>query len=305
MDRRYLLALLAAAATGVQVGAAMVATRFVVGAIGPGSLALLRYAIAVLCLLPFFLRQPKTRFTPRDLLAVMELGIGQFGILIALLNLGLRYMPATRAALLFTTFPLLTMLVAAALGQERLTVAKSTGVVLTILGVAAVLGEKLLVGGSPQEWLGAALVLGAALCGALCSAAYRPYLRRYPTLPVGFWAMLASVGGLSLLAATEGFFTTPPPLRPGFWAAVLFIGVSSGIGYTLWLWALKYASPTHATLFLALSPVVAALLGVIALGEAFTWGLGLGLLGVTGGLFVATRAPRPAPNAAPPRPTTS
>ena len=43
----------------------------------------------------------------------------------------------------------------------------------------------------------------------------------------------------------------------------------------------------------------------IALGEAFTWGLGLGLLGVTGGLFVATRAPRPAPNAAPPRPTTS
>jgi len=305
MDRRYLLALLAAAATGVQVGAAMVATRFVVAEIGPASLALLRYAIAVLCILPFFLRQPKTRFTVPDLLAVMALGIVQFGVLIALLNLGLRYMPSTRAALLFTTFPLLTMLVAAALGREPLTLAKSAGVVLTILGVAAVLGEKLLTGGSANEWLGAALVLAAALCGALCSVFYRPYLRRYPTLPVGFWAMLASVGFLAVLATSEGFFTTPPALSPAGWAAVVFIGVSSGIGYTLWLWALKYASPTHATMFLALSPVVAALLGVVALGEGFTLGLALGLLGVTGGLFVATRTPRPASTAAPPRQTTS
>ena len=291
MDRRYLLALLAAGATGVQVGAAMVATRFVVNDIGPGSLALLRYAIAVLCILPFFLRQPKRRFTARDMVAVMALGIVQFGVLIALLNFGLRYMPSTRAALLFTTFPLLTMLVAAVLGREKLTLAKSAGVVLTILGVAAVLGEKLLVGGSPNEWLGAALVLASALCGALCSVFYRPYLQRYPTLPVGFWAMLASVGFLAVLAATEGFFTAPPTLSGSGWAAVLFIGVSSGIGYTLWLWALKYASPTHATMFLALSPVVAALLGVAALGESFTPGLALGLIGVTGGLFVATRTP--------------
>ena len=291
MDRRYLLALCAAGATGVQVGAAMVATRFVVNEIGPGSLALLRYAVAVLCILPFFLRQPKVRFATRDMVAVMVLGIVQFGVLIALLNLGLRYMPSTRAALLFTTFPLLTMLVAAALGREKLTVAKSAGVVLTILGVAAVLGEKLLVGSSPNEWLGAALVLGSALCGALCSVFYRPYLQRYPTLPVSFWAMLASVGFLAVMAAAEGFFTTPPTLSASGWAAVLFIGLSSGIGYTLWLWALKYASPTHATMFLALSPVVAALLGVAALGESFTPGLALGLVGVTGGLFIATRTP--------------
>jgi hypothetical protein len=43
---------MAAAATGVQVGAAMVATRFAVHDIGPASLAFLRYAIAVLCLVP-------------------------------------------------------------------------------------------------------------------------------------------------------------------------------------------------------------------------------------------------------------
>ena len=47
---RQRLALLAAMATGVQVGAAMVATRFIApemasGDIGPATLALLRYAI--------------------------------------------------------------------------------------------------------------------------------------------------------------------------------------------------------------------------------------------------------------------
>ena len=47
------LALLAAAATGVQVGAAIVATRYVVAEVPPLTLALLRYAIGVATLLPF------------------------------------------------------------------------------------------------------------------------------------------------------------------------------------------------------------------------------------------------------------
>ena len=46
-------ALLAAAATGVQVGAAIVASRFVVSEVPPLTLALLRYAIGFLCLAPF------------------------------------------------------------------------------------------------------------------------------------------------------------------------------------------------------------------------------------------------------------
>ena len=46
------LAIAAAAATGVQVGAAMVATRYVVGQTDPASLAMLRYIIGFLCLLP-------------------------------------------------------------------------------------------------------------------------------------------------------------------------------------------------------------------------------------------------------------
>jgi drug/metabolite transporter (DMT)-like permease len=283
------LALAAAAAVGVQVGAAMVATRFVVQDIGPASLALLRYAIAVLCLAPFVAAAGPVRFARRDLAAIMGLGIVQFGVLIALLNIGLRFMPSTRAALLFATFPLLTMVVAALLGRERLSGMKAAGVVLSIAGVGVTLGESLLVAGGRGEWIGALAVLAAALCGAVCSVLYRPYLARYPTLPVGALAMLASVVFLAGFAAAEGLFSGAFALTGSDWAAVLFIGASSGIGYGLWLWALKETTPTRVTVFLSLSPVTAAFLGVGLLGEALTPGAILGLVAVAGGLWLATR----------------
>src|SRR5204862_1689135 len=130
--------------------------RYVVDQTGPASLALLRYLIGLCCLLPpLLLSTPRARFERRDLLAISLLGITQFGILIALLNYGLRSVPSARAALIFATFPLLTSLVAAALGRERLTPAKMTGVLLTILGVGLALGEETLSRGAGDAmWLG-------------------------------------------------------------------------------------------------------------------------------------------------------
>ena len=45
------------------------------------------------------------------------------------------------------------------------------------------------------------------------------------------------------------------------WTVTAFIGLSSGVGYVLWLYALKHESPTRVTVFLALNPVTATLLG--------------------------------------------
>jgi drug/metabolite transporter (DMT)-like permease len=293
------LAIAAAAATGVQVGAAMVATRFVVDQTDPASLAMLRYIVGFLCLVPALLAagQP-LRFERRDVAPIALLGIIQFGALIALLNFGLKFIPAGRAALIFASFPLLTMVIAAALGRERLSLAKTAGVLLTMLGVGVALGEKAARGSGDSAWLGEAAVLGSALCGAACSVLYRPYLRKYPTLPVSAFAMLASVGFLAILAAGEGFFTSPLRFTAGGWAAVLFIGFSSGVGYFLWLWALGHASPTRVTAFLALSPITAALLGALLLHEPVTTGSLLGLALVALGLWVAHLGTAPARTAA-------
>jgi drug/metabolite transporter (DMT)-like permease len=269
-----LLPALAAAATGVQVGAAIVATRFVIGETTPASLALMRYAIGFLCLVPPLVLAPGIRFERGDALPIALLGIAQFGVLIA--------------ALLFASVPLLTMAVGAALGRERPTAAKALGVALTIAGVALVLGDRAgdaVAGG----WRGDAAVLAAALTGAICSVLYRPYLRKYPTLPVSAFAMLASVAFLALPAAAEGFFGGWPRFTSNGWLAVVFIGVSSGIGYYLWLWALNHATPTRVTVFLALSPLTATALGALALGEAASGLLLAGLVCVVLGLWVAHR----------------
>lgn len=280
----------AAAATGIQVGSAIVATRFVVDQTGPASLAFLRYLIGLCCLAPPVLLVASVRFERRDLLPIGLLGVVQFGVLITLLNYGLRFIPSARAALLFATMPLLTMVLAAVLGRERLTPTEILGVLSAIVGVGLALGEKALLEDSePEGWIGETAVLASALSGAVCSVLYRPYLRKYPPLSVSAYAMLASVVVLGALAAREGFFDSLPSFTAGGWLAVLFIGASSGGGYYLWLWALRHASPTKVTVFLALSPVTATGLGALLLAERTSTTSLLGLACVAFGLWLAHR----------------
>ncbi len=285
------LAIAAAIATGVQVGAAMVATRAVGPVLGPVSLALLRYVIGFLCLLPAaVVMWRRTPFVRRDVVPVALLGIGQFGILVALLNVGLREVPAARGALLFSAFPLMTLGLAAVLGQEQMGRAKVAGVLLTMLGVALAMGERVLLPGGVSLW-GEAAVLGAALCGAVCSVLYRPYLRRYPPVAVSAVAMLASVAFLAVLAGTIEDLAAVGRLDAARWGAVLFIGTGSGAGYFFWLYALKHLPPTQVTVSLSLSPLTAIVLGAGLLGEPVGPGVALGFVAIAAGMWLATRIP--------------
>jgi drug/metabolite transporter (DMT)-like permease len=283
----------AAAAVGVQVGAAIVATRSVAGELGPATLAALRYAIGLASLLPFvwpaLVRVPRAAAPWRgDGLRIVLLGIGQFGLLIALLNVGLRSVPAAKGALLFATFPLLTLLVAAVLGHERLAWRKSLGAALTLGAVALALGPQAWRGGSDGGGLGGELaILASALCGAVCSVLYRPVLRRHAALPVSAIAMAAAVVVLAVVAPFESAAARLPQLGARSWAAIAFIGVSSGIGYFLWLWALRHAAASRVSLFLSLSPLTAMLLGALLLGEPLQATLIAALALVAAGLWVA------------------
>ena len=290
----------------MQVGAAIVASRFVVAEVPPLTLAMLRYAVGFLCLLPFAwsaLRPgpgtaragpPVGRSLAGDLLAMAALGIGQFGVLIALLNYGLQHVGAAQAALIFSMFPLLTLLLAAGLGRERITPALLLGVLLSVAGVALSLQPRLVAAPAAGGWWGELAIAAAAATGALCSVLYRPYLQRYPTVPVSAFAMLASVAMLALLALTESWPARLAGLSGQAWGVVGFIGVSSGVGYFLWLYALKHESPTRVTVFLALNPVTAALLGTWLLHEPFTAWAGAAMALIGAGLWLATRPPRPA-----------
>jgi drug/metabolite transporter (DMT)-like permease len=240
---------------------------------------MLRYAIGFLCLLPFALaalRGPRTQPPLRDLLAMAALGTGQFGILIALLNFGLQHVAAAPAALIFSLFPLLTLLLAAALGREQVTAQLAAGVLLSIAGVALSLGPKLQAGPA-GGWWGEAAIFASACVGALCSVLYRPYLQRYPTVPVSAFAMLASVLFLAAAALVEGWPARVGALPGTAWAVVGFIGLSSGVGYFWWLYALN--------------PVTAAILGWLLLREPLPPQLLGAVALIAAGLVLATRTP--------------
>ncbi|MBI5082794.1 MAG: EamA family transporter [Chloroflexi bacterium] len=281
------MASLAAACVGVQVGSAIVATRFVIDQTHPGSLAFLRYSIGAVCLLLPLLASARVPFSKRDLLPLSLLGIIQFGVVVALLNYALQYIPSARAAIIFATVPFQTMVFATVFNYERLTFPKIFGVILTIIGVGFVLGERVLQAGNTQGWLGDIAVFISASSAAVCSVLYRPYLQRYPTLQISSFAMFASVVFLAFLAAGENFFTAFPRFTSEGWVAVFFIGISSGIGYYLWLWALNNTSPTKVTIFLALNPITAAGLGAFFLGENITVTLLIGIVCVVLGLVAA------------------
>jgi drug/metabolite transporter (DMT)-like permease len=164
---------------------------------------------------------------------------------------------------------------------------------MSIAGVALSLTPKL-GAAHPGHWWGELAVLASAGVGALCSVLYRPYLRRYPTLPVSALAMGASVLFLAPMALVEDWPARAAALSAQAWAVVAFIGVSSGAGYFAWLYALKHESPTRVTVFLALNPVTAALLGALVLAEPVDTWMFAAIVCIGAGLWLATRgAPVP------------
>jgi drug/metabolite transporter (DMT)-like permease len=296
------LALLAAAATGVQIGATIVASRAVIGEVPPLTLALLRYGIALLCLAPWIykafvpsppapLAQSAITFKSADVLAIAALGIGQFAVLVLLLNMGLQRIGAAQTALVFSLFPLLTLFLSALCGRERITPALLFGVLLSVAGVALALAPKLAEPSTAVngDWWGEAAVLASAMIGAICSVLYRPYLQRYPTLPLSGISMLAAVLSLLLMAGASGGLVPLVRMSMHAWWVVTGIGVFSAMAYLWWLYALKHESPTRVTVFLALNPVTAGLCGHWFLHEPFTRTTlaAVALIGL--GLWLATR----------------
>lgn len=137
--------------------------------------------------------------------------------------------------------------------------------------------------------------MGAAMIGAICSVLYGSYLRRYPALPTSMLAMAAAVAFLFGLCWLTGQPFTPS-LSMVQWAHVVFIGVSSGVGYFCWLWALARVDASRVVAFQVLGPITAAVIELVINRQLPSWQLLLSVALVAYGLLLALRNSRePAP----------
>jgi drug/metabolite transporter (DMT)-like permease len=269
-------------------GSAAAITRYLAGNTDPITMAILRWGIGFLCVLPAALLL-KTRWPARsDLPAVAALGFAFFGVFFVLYNVAISYTTAARASLALATLPLHTMVVGALLGIEPLTKRKSIGVGVAVLGVFAALAAGL--SSAPVgAWRGELIMTGAVLCMAFYNVWSRPFIRRSSAL--GFLAVgmgtgaaaLILVGSLTGSLAALSHFTTPQ------WIAGLYLGIAGGaLAFILWVLALERASPTRVAATMTVNPLAAGLLATQLVGEPITPNLVLGLVAVFAGIWIAT-----------------
>lgn len=273
-------------------GTAAAVTRYLVGNADPVTLAILRWGIGFVCVLPVALIL-KARWPRRaDWPAVAVLGLGFFGLFFVLYNIAVSYTTAARASLALSTLPLQTMLVGALLGIEPLTARKSAGVGIAVLGVFAALASGLS-DAPPGAWRGELIMTGAVLCMAFYNVWSRPFIERssalgFLTVGMGTGAAgLVMVGLLSGRAAVVGSFGTSQ------WVAGIYLGVGGGaLAFILWVLALQRATPTRVANTMTVNPVAAALLATQLVGEPITPNLVVGLVAVFIGIWIATTTTR-------------
>jgi drug/metabolite transporter (DMT)-like permease len=269
-------------------GTAAAITRYLVGNADPITLAILRWGIGFACLLPTALFLG-VRWPPRhDWAAVAVLGLCFFGLFFVLYNIAIGFTTAARASLALATLPLHTMVVGALLGIEPLTLRKSTGVGVAVLGVIAALASGL--SSAPLgAWRGELIMTAAVLCMAFYNVWSRPFIQRSSALGFLTVGMGAGAAALILVGSLTGSVAVLSSFGAHQWIAGVYLGVGGGaLAFILWVMALERATPTRVASTMTVNPIAAGLLATRLVGEPITPNLVAGLVAVFAGIWIAT-----------------
>jgi drug/metabolite transporter (DMT)-like permease len=269
-----------------------VIVKAAVEAIGPLTFTAARYAVAAVTLFllvvwRFGLVRPPTRVV----LTLMGLGVLGFGVYQVLWSVGLTQITAGDSAMIIAISPVITALLAGAVGMDRLTAPKLVGALVAFAGVAIVIagGHELALGAS---LVGDLMTLGAAVLWAVYTVCATRMLRRIDPLQVSAWAVLG--GALFLLplgiwevatggidGAGAGAAGIAAGLTLGVVLAILYSGaLAAGIANVLVFNAIRLIGPTRVTVSQFLVPFGAVLLGALLLHEP------VGLAQLAGGAVI-------------------
>ena len=278
----------AAALAAILFGASVVAIRIAVRDIPPLTLAVLRFgqgSIVLFVALVSF-RRDLLRIDRRDLPYLALLGVIFYTIFPVTFNAGMRYIEASRAALLLATMPLWTVVIARIVVGERLTRRQIAGVILSISGVAIVVVDRhAITDGTLSSAKGDLLLLATALCGAVYNVLAKRMLGRYAGLTVTVYAM--AIGTLLLVPASLLERAPSVAALDGETVSmVIFVGVFGGaLAFSLWTSALSRLSPTQVSVFINLNPMAATLLGATVLHERLSIFFAVGFAAVVAGVM--------------------
>jgi drug/metabolite transporter (DMT)-like permease len=280
---------LVAALLAALIGAAwQLASRHgVTTTLGPLDLALLRYCVPAVVLLPLLSR---TGLFPHGLppprLALMVLGGGlPFGLVVLA---GAQWAPAAHIGVFMAgSVPLFTALGAAAMGRERVVGLRLAGLGLVVAGMAVFSAGSF--ADLPSSWRGDALFILAAILWAVYTLAFR----QSGLTPWQGAAVVNAWSALLLLPLLAWFGL--PRLLTAPWGDVAFQALGQGVmagllGLVTYMAAVARLGAAKASLSAALVPPMTALGGAWLLGEPLSAMTAVAAVLVMAGVAVAAMA---------------
>ena len=264
---------MALAISCVFLGSSFVAARAIMEtSTGPATLGVVRYVGAALVLLPFTFVPGHWRLKRAIVLTAMGLGVIQFGLFHLSVNTALQQIPAARGAVIFALIPILTMLIAAAAGRDRVTPLMMGAAVLSFGGVALAVGEAALrpsVGGG--DLTGEALFLFAVCCGATYNAFSARLYQNNAVLPVSIMTMVGGFVFLLAFSIGEGSVEVIDAYTGEDWLWALWLIIPGGAASMAFFnFGLRRLGPSRSAIYVPISPIAATAFGAWWLGETIT-----------------------------------
>ncbi|MDP6376134.1 MAG: DMT family transporter [Pseudomonadales bacterium] len=212
-----------------------------------------------------------------------------FSIEFSLLFLALDYTTVARVSLLFYTMPFWVGLAAHFLFPgERLTVARSAGLLLALGGVALVLTEEGVSAGE-QAWIGDLLALAAALAWGSIALLTRGTRLSEVTPEMNLLYQLGvSAVVLTVAAALLGDMVREPTST--IYAVFAFqVIVVVAIGFSVWFWILSIYPVSNMASFSLLAPVCGVFFGALIFDEVISATFIAALALVVSGIVLVNR----------------
>lgn len=263
---------------------AFVCIRAALVSFSPEGLALLRFLIAAFCMAIFYYRVPnKTVRSPRDILSMLALGAIGIGVYNLMLNHGEMTVSSGVASFIASQTPIISAIIAVVLLNEKLTLVRVLGFIVSMLGVYVMTVNQ----GNGFGWdPNIIYLLLATLAGSVFTIGQKSFYKKYHPIEVtafGVW------GGVLFLLPQ--FAKLHQDLQHASFlaiATVAYLGIFPGaFAYIAWGYTLSKIPVVRATSFLYFMPFLATLLGWFYLGEAVLWQSMIGgLLAITGVLLV-------------------
>jgi drug/metabolite transporter (DMT)-like permease len=178
---------------------------------------------------------------------------------------GLDLTSPINASLMMTTNPIMVLLVAAALVNEKITLLKIAGIITGVAGA----GFLILYGNTVQMTSGSVagdiMVLVNSLSFGLFLIIVKPLMQKYSTLTVMKWVFL--FGSIAVFPFGYSEFTVIDWKQFNFndwWALAYVVLAVTSIAYMLNVYALKNLSSSSVSAYIYLQPLFAAFFAIIA-----------------------------------------